>query len=336
MNAWPAHLHAQWFALALCRELTARPIARMLMDRPVVLARLTDVAPIALEDRCPHRQAPLSRGCVRGDTLQCPYHGWQFARDGALRAIPGLPDDAALPSISARAFDVREHDGMVWVRMRRDADTTLPRIATAQPSAQRRFLWSSVWDAHLLDALENVLDATHTHFVHTGLVRSGETARHRMRATLRDSDGGFTVDYEGAATQSGLIYRLFESARTLERAHFDAPASVQFEYAYRSGANARIGLHFAPETATRTRVHGSFHIRGRFAPAWAVRALAWPLLRRVARQDAAMLQLQSRNRAAFPDRRDAIGPLDVVRERLQQIYDGTAAPQPAKVVDLRL
>ncbi|WP_237653814.1 Rieske 2Fe-2S domain-containing protein [Xanthomonas graminis] len=41
-----------------------------------------------MEDRCPHRHAPLSAGCASGDGLACPYHGWRFGRDGALRAIP--------------------------------------------------------------------------------------------------------------------------------------------------------------------------------------------------------------------------------------------------------
>ena len=58
---------------------------------------------VALADRCPHRFAPLSRGRVVDDTLECPYHGLRFGAHGhcvfnphgdgrvPARAPPGSP-----------------------------------------------------------------------------------------------------------------------------------------------------------------------------------------------------------------------------------------------------
>lgn len=336
MNAWPARLQTHWYAVALSREVRRAPVARMLMDRPLVLARLEEGAIAVFEDRCPHRQAPLSAGRIVGDELQCPYHGWRFDRVGRLCAVPGLREGEALPAVSARRLAVQEHDGIVWVRPQVEEGEALPAIATAQPSGHRRFLWSTRWDAHILDAVENVLDGTHTHYVHGGLVRDPAT-REPVVARFSTHAGGFDVDYSGTPAQSGLIYRLFESEREREVARFCVAASVQFEYAYRNGANARISLHLAPESATSTRLHVTFHVHGRWAPAWAVRAFAWPFLRRVATQDARMLHLQSRNRARYADRRDAIGPLDIVRPWLEAWYrDGAVPPAHQRAFELEL
>jgi phenylpropionate dioxygenase-like ring-hydroxylating dioxygenase large terminal subunit len=323
MSAWPAQVSQHWFAIALGDKIANKPIAFTLLDRPIVLARFDDAQVVAYEDRCPHREAPLSAGCVVGNSIQCPYHGWRFDASGALVEIPGLQDPEFLPPVRASTLQVREHDGIVWVRRIGDVDARLPGVALTQSSSGRRFLWSTVWQANIVDALENVLDATHTHFVHSGLVRA-RADRQPTIATCQTSDDGFIVDYTGTSRQSGLIYRLFESSRNLERAHFSAPGSVQFEYVYRNGSNARITLHFTPESRERTRLFVAFHIRGRWAPAWAIRMFVWPFLRQVSRQDARMLALQAANRARFPDRRDAIGPLDIVRRRLEAIWNPSA------------
>src|ERR1700721_92126 len=45
-------------------------IARMLLTEPVAMYRKTDGTPVAFEDRCCHRRAPLSRGKVEGDNLR--------------------------------------------------------------------------------------------------------------------------------------------------------------------------------------------------------------------------------------------------------------------------
>ena len=60
-----------WYVAAWSDELAERPLARVILDRPVVLFRRTDGTPVALEDRCIHRRLPLSAGRVRGDAIEC-------------------------------------------------------------------------------------------------------------------------------------------------------------------------------------------------------------------------------------------------------------------------
>ncbi len=64
----------------------------------------------AYEDRCPHAGARLSEGELRGATLRCAAHLWEFdARTGS-----GVnPRSCALRRYAARVVD-----GVVMVRLR--------------------------------------------------------------------------------------------------------------------------------------------------------------------------------------------------------------------------
>ncbi|HEX7802215.1 MAG TPA: aromatic ring-hydroxylating dioxygenase subunit alpha [Pseudoxanthomonas sp.] len=326
MKPWHPTLYTYWYAAARSDQLRRRPVAVTVLDQPIVLARLRDGQLLALEDRCPHRQAPLSAGCRTSTGIACPYHGWTFGSDGALQTIPGMPPGLPLPGVRARSFPVKEHDGLIWLR---PADTGAAEpgelVMTSQP-ARRRFLWQTRWQAHVVDAMENFLDPMHTHAIHPGLVRrDGE----RKRTTVRfnGTAEGFCVDYSSQDRQSGLLFRLFESPRTRERAHFSAPGSAQIEYGYANGSTVRITLHFTPRTAGDTEVFATLHVEGRWAPAWAVRLLVWPFLRRVGEQDRRILQLQSENMKRFPEQRGASTRLDVVRTSLEQFWSGNGLPQ---------
>ncbi len=52
--------------------------ARKLMfaGRQIAIFRTAEGKFFALEDRCPHKQGPLSDGIVHGDCVTCPLHGW--------------------------------------------------------------------------------------------------------------------------------------------------------------------------------------------------------------------------------------------------------------------
>ncbi len=336
MKSWHPSLFAHWYAVARSDRLRRKPLAVTVLDQPIVLVRLETGALMALEDRCPHRHAPLSSGCAKAGGIACPYHGWTFDAHGALTAIPGMPPGAPLPQVRVRAFPVREHDGLVWLRpsVTGNADPSL-LVRESQPR-HRRFLWQTRWQAQVVDAMENFLDPMHTHAIHPGLVRR-DGSRQRTLASYQPTDEGFQVDYSGQQ-QSGLLYRLFESRRTLERAHFAAPGSARIEYRYASGGIVCITLHFTPRSSAETEVFASLHVEGRWAPAWAVRLLVWPLLYRVSEQDRRILQLQSKNMRRFPAQRGASTLLDIVRPSLERFWtgEGQVLPDQDREVEIML
>ena len=44
----------------------------------IALFRTRDDRVFALDDRCPHRQGPLSQGIVHGLRVTCPLHDWMI------------------------------------------------------------------------------------------------------------------------------------------------------------------------------------------------------------------------------------------------------------------
>lgn len=104
-----------WWVAAKSSDIGDGLESRWLLDERVVLYRLTDGTINALEDRCPHRWAPLSEGKKDGDQLVCGYHGFKFDQTGACTHVPTQPN--SVQSICARRYVVTEHAGFVWVWM---------------------------------------------------------------------------------------------------------------------------------------------------------------------------------------------------------------------------
>ena len=319
MSAFPEHVLGHWFPVALSTRVKRQPLRVLLLGDPVVLARTSTGQVLALEDRCPHRGAPLSAGEVCDNLLRCAYHGWAFDASGNCRATPGTDAGAPLGKPHIASYSTEERDGIVWAALAPRGP--LPARVRALAPAWQRFLWETTWNAPIIEAQENFLDALHTHLVHPGLVRK-ESARRPVKVTSGPAEDGIQIDYTGQPDQSGLLYRLFESTRTCERAHFSGLSVGQLEYRYAAGWAAYITLCFCPETTGTTRVYAMFHVEGRWAPRWLVRLLVWPFLCRVAEQDKRILEIQSRNLQEYPGHRHIVTTLDVVRPYLERAWRG--------------
>jgi phenylpropionate dioxygenase-like ring-hydroxylating dioxygenase large terminal subunit len=325
MKNWPVSIRKRWFVAARSDRVRKRPLAVTVLDVPLVLGRTVEGALFAFEDRCPHRQVPLSCGKITDHGLQCPYHGWTFGSDGKCTVVPGLAPDADIPKIGARTIACQEHNGLIWVRLAAP-DEADGSAFDAPPASMSKALagstsqpWQARWKTSVVDAIENFLDPLHTHSLHPGLVRRGGQRR-PVNVAVQMSDEGFCVDYRGQEEQSGLLYRLFESPRTTERAVFAGASSARIEYRYQDGSAIDITLHFTPESNGVTHVFGSMEVAGRWAPRWALWLFILPLLSKVGRQDQHMVELQTANKQRFGDGPSASTGLDLVMPYLVSLW----------------
>ncbi len=63
-------------------------LALQVLDIPVLLTRDETGTLRAFINACSHRGAPVATGSGQARSLVCPFHGWAYAMDGALRGRP--------------------------------------------------------------------------------------------------------------------------------------------------------------------------------------------------------------------------------------------------------
>lgn len=69
-----------WYPIARAGEIKNKPVSKKLLGFDIVIVKLQNKL-YAYEDRCPHRNVPLSNGFIKNNKLNCGYHGWQFGLD---------------------------------------------------------------------------------------------------------------------------------------------------------------------------------------------------------------------------------------------------------------
>ena len=107
-----------WYPVCTAEELSAdEPLQVQLLGLKFVAFRDTDGKPHVLSDTCIHRGGSLGFGKIKGDCVECPYHGWQFAGDGRCTHIPSEGDAKPPARAKIDAYPTEERYGMSWVFM---------------------------------------------------------------------------------------------------------------------------------------------------------------------------------------------------------------------------
>ena len=172
-----------WYVAAESREVSRQPFGRVLLNEPVVLYRREDGSPVALEDRCCHRRAPLHLGRLIGDRLQCGYHGFTFDTSGTCVAIPG--QDKVAAGIGVRSYPVAERHRYVWVWFgeKEKADPALiPDFFGPNDDPNFAAVGACLHvEANYLLLVENLIDLSHVPFVHASTIGSTEDTNPKLK-----------------------------------------------------------------------------------------------------------------------------------------------------------
>jgi vanillate O-demethylase monooxygenase subunit len=178
-----------WYVCARSEDVGRSLLPRTILGERIVLFRRGDGSVAALEDACPHRKLPLSRGMLQGDTVVCGYHGLTFDGSGTCVAAPTQPD--AVPRRARVAsHPTRDRYGFVWVWM---GD---PALAETAPFLDIPHYDSPAWGRTACGALEidcnylwitdNLLDPSHVAWVHVTSFAGAGTDSEPLQITEGD------------------------------------------------------------------------------------------------------------------------------------------------------
>jgi phenylpropionate dioxygenase-like ring-hydroxylating dioxygenase large terminal subunit len=168
--------------------LTDTPLARTICGKPVVMFRTASGVAAALEDRCPHRYAPLSAGACAGETIACAYHGIEFGPDGACAVIPHQSNIP--PRMKVHAYPLVERWNWAWIWMGdpklADPDD-IPNFWWLSDPGWHSFQRNSHIHAHWEICADNILDLSHTPFIHKATVGVREMATLPVKTRTEDN-----------------------------------------------------------------------------------------------------------------------------------------------------
>jgi vanillate O-demethylase monooxygenase subunit len=183
------YLRNAWYVAAWSHEVGADLLSRKLLGEPVLFFRDRSGALAALADRCPHRFAPLRLGRLKGDAVECGYHGLQFDRTGACVANPhgDIPTSA---NCRVRSYPVAERHGAIWLWPGdpRLADAgSVPDFSYITEAGRKTVFGGTLLKANYELIADNLMDASHTQYVHSDLLGT-EAFRNSRHEVVQDGD----------------------------------------------------------------------------------------------------------------------------------------------------
>ena len=247
-----------WYVVALSEQLTHQNVlARTVLDEWLVIFRDAQGNPVALQDRCLHRNSRLSAGKLQSGNLQCPYHGWQYDSNGKVVSIPAegaTKKQCSGVSRHAKNYATQEQDGYIYVCLSSPAAEPFTMPHYRSPG------WSTIrvinrFNNTVTNCAENFIDIPHTASVHPGIFRNAK--QQQLQMTVNRSEGKVSATYHQETNNLGW-FSWFLNPQGEDISHVDRfcmPNVTSVEYDMGRSRHCFITSQSIPETSSSTLVY---------------------------------------------------------------------------------
>lgn len=183
-----------WYPVAASWEVGSAPLGMTRLGENIVLWRDGEGCVHALEDRCPHRGARLSKGWNLGDRLACWYHGVEVDAQGVVQDVPAVHACPLVGQACVRAYPVQERHGAIFLYFAapgegdRPAELSLP-VELEDGVQYSNFLCTAAWKCGYEYAIDNVMDPMHGAYLHAASHSMAEGDRSAEMQVVPTDDG---------------------------------------------------------------------------------------------------------------------------------------------------
>jgi len=165
-----------WYAVSLSHDLEVGEVKPVeYFDREMVLFRTESGEAKVLDAYCPHLGAHLGYGgSVQGESIACPFHGWQFNGDGFCTSVPyaNKQPPKTVDKQCIKHYHCKEDNGAIWVWYH-PSDEAPHWELDHVPEMNDPEYWVNfecrdwIIDCHIQDTNENAVDKAHFAYVHS-------------------------------------------------------------------------------------------------------------------------------------------------------------------------
>lgn len=221
-----------WYTVALSSELAVGEVKPLkYFERELVLFRTESGEAKVIDAYCPHLGAHLGHGgSVAGESIACPFHGWQFNGEGYCTSVPYAKNTP--PRVDGKqvipAYEVVERNETIWMwyhpqNKKPSFDVeVMPEFDNDEWTDAVVREW--VINAPIQETGENAVDKAHFAYVHTAVeVPEGdvEIVDHLRTTTLESEGPGLdetgVPQTDGSTIISQLYTRSVGPGQTIQR-----------------------------------------------------------------------------------------------------------------------